>query len=71
MKLPKYIDKLLYRRAILARFLLEIDWTITEFLHRNNIEADTADYCGGVEIYVNPEDSAERVRQAIINKELL
>lgn len=69
MKVPKYIDILLNRRARLARSLLEIDWTITEFLQRNNIEVDTSDYCGGVEIYVNPESSSSRVRQAIISKE--
>ena len=68
MKLPKYIDNLLKRRAKLANDLMDVDYQITQFIAKYNIEVESCDYCTGVEMYVNPDSSAERVRQAILSK---
>ena len=68
MKIPKYIEKLLDRRAKIGNELLEIDWKITEFINKYEIEAEDYDYCTGVEMYSNPYASARRVKEAIRNK---
>lgn len=67
MKLPKYIERLLDRRARLAIDLMAVDYKITEFINKYNIEVESYDYCTGVEIYANPYDSARRVKEAILN----
>lgn len=65
MKCPKYIDKLIDRRARLARELLMTDYTLSEWIDKNGIEVEPEDYFGGCEVYCNPDDCAERIRQAI------
>lgn len=68
MKIPKYIDKLLDRRARLASDLMDVDLRITKFIEKNGIEVEDYDYCTGVEMYANPYSSADRVRKAILQK---
>lgn len=65
MKCPKYIDKLIDRRARLAGELLTTDYTLSEWIDKNGIEIEPKDYFGGCEVYCNPYDCAKRVRQAI------
>lgn len=68
MKIPKYIDKLIERRAKLAEDLNSADHLLTEFIVKNKIDAEEYDYSTGVEMYANPCASAERIREAIRNK---
>ena len=65
MRIPKYIDKLIDRRARLAGELIGVCGELDDWLEKNGIEAEMEDTRGGVEIYVNPYSSAERIRQAI------
>lgn len=68
MKIPKYIDKLIERRAKLAENLNLADCLLTEFIVKNKIDVAEYDYATGVEMYANPYASAERIREAIRNK---
>lgn len=69
MKIPKYINKLLDRRARLAEDLNSVDCMITNWITDNNIDVEEYDYNTGVEMYANPYASADRIREAIKNKE--
>lgn len=68
MEIPKYIEKLINRRANLASQFREVDNKLSKWIENNGIELDTADYYGGVESLMNPWDSARRVEQAIKDK---
>lgn len=68
MKIPKYIEKKLDRRARLATDLMIVDAELTEWINKNHIEAEACDYCTGVEMYANPYSSVERVKEAIRKK---
>jgi hypothetical protein len=70
MKIPKRIEKLIERRERLANELGIVDIDLTEWLEKNGIaeSLDPSDFCGGVEMYSNPADSAERIREAILKK---
>lgn len=70
MEIPKYILKALERRQKAAYIFNEADLLITEFINKHNIEAESYDYCGGVEAIVNPDNSASRIREAIYNHEI-
>ena len=69
MKIPKYIDKLLDRRAKLALGLIDVDFVVSDWIEKNGIEVASEDYLTGVEMYSNPIDSADRIREAILRKE--
>ena len=70
MEIPKYIAKLINRRACLACQLTEVDCALTEWLDKNDIteSLELFDYLGGAEMYVNPWESARRIMEAIENK---
>lgn len=68
MQLLKTVDKLIARREKLAYQLSEVCLELDEWLDKNGIETDPADSHDGVEIYVNPTDSADRIRAAILEK---
>lgn len=68
MKIPKYIENLLDRRAKIAYDLDDIDYKLTQWINKNEIDVDPADYCNGVEIYEAPYESVERIKEAIRNK---
>lgn len=68
MEIPKYIEKLINRRANLASQFLEVDNKLSKWIENNGIELDRAYYYGGVESLINPWDSARRVEQAIKDK---
>ena len=65
MRIPKYVDKLIDRRARLAGDLMDVCGELDDWLEKNGIEAETWDTRGGVEIYTSPYSSAGRIRQAI------
>lgn len=65
MKCPKYILKLLDKRIKSAFNLRDADTKLVEWLEKNNIEVEGYDILGGCEMYVNPYNSAERIRAAI------
>ena len=69
MECPKYISEALRKRALYANRLLDLDYMISEFIEKNNIDVDPEDIHGGCEIYVNPDESSQRVLEAIIAKE--
>ena len=68
MKIPKYIEKLINRRANLASQFREVDNKLSKWIEDNGIELDGSDYYGGVESLMNPWDSTRRVEQAIKDK---
>lgn len=68
MKIPKYVEKFINRRANLASQFCEVDNKLSKWIENNNIELDSEDYYGGVESLMNPWDSARRVEQAIKDK---
>lgn len=68
MKIPKYIEKLIEKRAELAGLLNHADYKLAEWLEKNGVEVEEYDIYGGCEIYVNPADSAKRVKKAIEDK---
>lgn len=68
MEIPKYIEKLINRRANLASQFREVDNKLSEWIENNGIGLDSEDYYGGVESLMNPWDSARRVEQAIKDK---
>lgn len=69
MKIPKYIEKALERRARAAEIWNHNDLIISEFIDKHDIfEIDSCDYHGGVEAIVNPWASSSRVAEAIRSK---
>lgn len=67
MKIPKYIDEALRKRTSCACKLLTYDEIVTDFIDKYHIDVDFEDYDGGCEMFINPHDSEEAVRQAILN----
>ena len=68
MKIPKYIEKALERRAKAAVIWNHNDLIISEFIDKHNIIVEDYDYHGGCEAIVNPWTSSSRVAEAIKNK---
>ena len=73
MKIPKYIDNLISRRERLAYELEDVCITLEVWLEKNGwddlLDGDLMeDTRGGVEIYVNPSKSANRIRKYIEDK---
>ena len=68
MQIPKKIEKLIDRRTKLANQLFMVSSELDEWLDGNGIEAESFDTHGGVEIYTNANDSADRVKKAILDK---
>lgn len=65
MKVPKYITTALERRARAAQAFFEADEIVSEFIEKNGIEVDSADYRLGAEALFTPWESVERVIEAI------
>jgi len=68
MRVPKNIEKLLSQRIDAAIQVQSADYKLAVWLEKNGIEVEEYDILGGVEIYGNPDSSAERIRQAILNR---
>lgn len=69
MKIPEYIEKAIDRRTRLAYQLDDACRIVDDYIRKNGLteEIETYDWLGGVEIYVNPEDSGKRIKEAIRN----
>lgn len=67
MKIPKYVEKLIERRAKLASDLNSVDNQLTSWLEKNNLldKVEEYDVMTGCEMYVNPYASADRIREVI------
>lgn len=70
MKVPKYIRKLIGRRAKLAVDLCTADSDLVNWLEKHDIldNIEPYDHTSGCEMYVNPWASAQRILEAIENK---
>jgi len=68
MRIPKSIERLLSQRIDAALKVQSADYKLAVWIEENGIKVEEYDILGGVEIYGNPESSAERIRQAIINR---
>lgn len=68
MKIPKYIEQLIDKRTKLVEQLIDVTYDLDCWLDKHCIECEFEDTHGGVEIYFNPYESGERVKQVIKNK---
>lgn len=72
MRVPKYIDEALRKRANAAYKFVDYDCIVSDFVENNGIELDPMHYGLGCESLLNPDSSANAVREAILahkNKE--
>lgn len=69
MKIPNYIFKLLLWRRDTAERLLKHDRILSDWLDENNIKVDPADYRCGSEMLFNPDESMQRIIEAITSEE--
>lgn len=66
MRIPKYIDEALRKRANAACRFMNYDCIVSDFIEKNGIQLDTMHYRLGCESLINPDNSANAVRQAIL-----
>lgn len=69
MRIPKYIDEALRKRANAAFRFLQHDVVVSEFIEKHNIDVNFEDYGGGVESILSPYESENAVREAILAHE--
>ena len=69
MKIPKYIDETLRKRANAAYKFVDYDCIVSDFVENNGIELDPTHYGLGCESLLNPDSSANAVREAILAHE--
>ena len=67
MKIPKRVDKLLRQRTYYACMLDKVCYELDQWLDKNEVECESCDTHTGVEIYCNPTQSEQRVRECISN----
>ena len=67
MQIPKYIEKALEQRVKAAEKFNEADYIVSTYLDKMGIEADMWNTYSGANAIVNPDESAERIREAILN----
>lgn len=68
MKVPKYVEKMIQKRLTLAVKLDDACDELEKWLEEHGADLDDElmeDTHGGVEIYINPHESAERIREYI------
>lgn len=68
MKIPKCIDDLLKKRKKYAIAFLDADCKISEWIEKNGIDVPSEDYGAGARSLFEAEDSAETIRQCILEK---
>lgn len=68
MKIPKYVEELISRRAVHAEKLNSIAYELDLWLDANDIVCDTDCCHTGCSIYADPDSAADIVRQAILAK---
>jgi hypothetical protein len=69
MKCPEYIRVAINKRAQYADKTMLLDNLVASWIEKHGIEVEDYDIRGGTEIYVNPYESAQRLLEAIANKE--
>lgn len=69
MKIPKYVDEALRKRTNAAYKFIDYGCIVSDFIERNGIELDSTHYGLGCESLINPDNSAEAVRKAILEYE--
>lgn len=67
MKIPKYIDELITRRAKLAERLASASSALDDWLDKKGIPKGDDYTCTGCMIYCEPYTAAELVRRDIID----
>lgn len=65
MKIPRQIDTALRLRTKYACLLSNKCGIVEKWLDENEIECEYRDSYGGCEIYANPHDSEQRIRECI------
>ena len=65
MKVPKYVEDIIWARCHTAERYIEKCAELNEFLHKYDIEIEDYDDATGCETLANPRDSAIRVLEAI------
>ncbi len=67
MKLTKKIEHLIDRRTKLAMELIEVSSQVDDFITEHGMENEVEDFdwLTGCEIYGNPAESGERIKEAI------
>ena len=70
MKIPKYIDEALRMRTKAAKQFSRYDYIVSDWLSKNGFDndIDSSDFHGGVEAIINPQDSEDRIREAILKR---
>ena len=70
MKIPKYVDEALRMRTKAACQFSKYDYIISNWLSKNSFDdcIDSSDFHGGVESIMNPQDSEDRIREAILKR---
>ncbi|MCI8337968.1 MAG: hypothetical protein HFH62_04670 [Lachnospiraceae bacterium] len=61
MKIPKYVDKLIDRRAKLVALLAHTDRKLSGWLDKNNVDTQEE----ALDMYINPWGTADAVKRAI------
>lgn len=69
MRIPKYIDEALRKRTNAAYKFMDYDCIVSDFVENNGIELDPTHYGLGCESLLNPDSSANAVREAILAHE--
>ena len=69
MEIPKYIDKLLERRARAAETFMNADRKISGWLNKNNIVVSEDDVLTGACSLCEPWSSIDHIRATIQGKE--
>lgn len=69
MRIPKYIDEALRKRTNAAYKFVDYDCIVSDFVENNGIELDPMHYGLGCESLLNPDSSANAVREAILAHE--
>ena len=69
MKVPKYVEDIIWARCHAAERYIEKCVELNKFLHKYDIEIEDYDDSVGCETLANPHDSAIRVLKAIRVKE--
>lgn len=68
MEIPKYIEKMVERRAKAADILGSLDYKLAKWLEQNGVEVEECDISTGCEMYANPWAAANRILCAIRDK---
>ena len=69
MEVPKHIEAALRRRGRAAFNFWSADNILSEYINKNELPVDPECYGGGMKALMQPRESAEKIRLAILEKE--